>query len=151
MNDKNDDQFATILGSIVFLVIGGLTVCSIALAYQDGYKAGIKDSPAQVNVAGDQIITNTNSNLSPFSGNANEALKGGSYGLLHPKLLKGNQQVVSAGTGGGWTWGNDRQPQRPVDSLKFELNGNVARSVNNLAGNFGRGLKTITNFFGGKK
>lgn len=72
MND--DNQFVTILGSAVFLVIGGLTIFSIASAYQDGYKAGIKDSPATVNVAGDQIITNTNtsSNLSPFSGNSNK-------------------------------------------------------------------------------
>lgn len=76
MNDKND-QFVTILGSAVFLVIGGLTVFSIASAYQDGYRAGIKDSPATVNVAGDQIITSTSSNLSPFSGNANGGKKNG--------------------------------------------------------------------------
>lgn len=75
--NKNDDQFLTILGSSVFLVIGGLTIFSIASAYQDGYRAGIKDSPATVNVAGDQIITNTSSNLSPFSGNANGGKKNG--------------------------------------------------------------------------
>jgi uncharacterized protein YxeA len=75
MNDKNDNQFATILGSVIFLVIGGLIIVSITASYQDGYKAGIKDSPATVNVAGDQIITNTSSNLSAFSGNGNKSHK----------------------------------------------------------------------------
>jgi hypothetical protein len=76
MNDKKDNQFATVLGSMIFLVIGGLIIFSITSAYQDGYKAGIKDSPATVNVAGDQIITNTSSNLSAFSGNGNKSHKG---------------------------------------------------------------------------
>ncbi len=74
MNNK-DDKFTTIIGSTVFLLIGALTVFSIASAYQDGYKAGIKDSPATVNISGAQIITNTSSNLSPFSGNANKGGK----------------------------------------------------------------------------
>lgn len=85
---------------------------------------------------------------------ATEMLKGGSYAANHPKLLKGNQQVISGaggagGVGGGWTWGG--QSRRSADSLKFEMNGNVARSVNNFAGNFGRGLKKIGDFFRGKR
>ncbi len=88
---------------------------------------------------------------------ASEMLKGGSYAANHPKL-KGTQQVlnsVGGGSSGGssWRWGNGSQQQsrRSADSLKFELNGNVARSVNNLAGNFGRGLSRIRRFFGGGK
>jgi hypothetical protein len=76
-NDKNDDVLTTVLGSGFFLIVGGLIVFAIASAREDAYKQGIKDSPATINVIGDQIITNTNSNLSPFSGNAN---KGGRNG-----------------------------------------------------------------------
>ncbi|AGZ61859.1 MAG: hypothetical protein AV945_gp52 [Phormidium phage MIS-PhV1B] len=76
MNDKNDDVLTTVLGSGFFLIVGGLIVFAIASAREDAYKQGIKDSPATVNVAGDQIITNTSSNLSAFSGNGNKSHKG---------------------------------------------------------------------------
>lgn len=85
---------------------------------------------------------------------ASEMLKGGTYAANHPKLAGINQQALS-GVGGssssssGWTWGG--QSRKSADSVKFEMNGNVARSVNNLAGNFGRGLSRIRNFFGGKR
>jgi hypothetical protein len=86
---------------------------------------------------------------------ATEMLKGGSYAANHPKL-KGNQQVLGVGSSSsnsssGWTWGGQSQQRAAADSLKFEMNGNFARSVNNLAGNFGRGLKRIGRFFGGGK
>lgn len=85
---------------------------------------------------------------------ASEMLKGGSYAANHPKL-KGTQQVLNSvgGNNSNWTWGNGSQQQsrRAADSLKFELNGNVARSVNNLANTFGRGLSGIRRFFGGGK
>ncbi len=88
---------------------------------------------------------------------ASEMLKGGSYAANHPKL-QGNQQVLGVGgssnSSSGWTWGNgsgNQQNRRTADSLKFEMNGNVARSVNNLASNFGRGLSRIGRFFGGKR
>jgi hypothetical protein len=77
MNDKNDDVLTTVLGSGFFMIVGGLIVFAIASTREDAYKQGIKDSPATVNVFGDQIITNTNSNLSPFSGNANGGKKNG--------------------------------------------------------------------------
>lgn len=88
---------------------------------------------------------------------ASEMLKGGSYAANHPKLAGINQQALG-GVGGsnsssGWTWGSgsSNQSRKSADSVKFEMNGNVARSVNNLAGNFGRGLSRIRNFFGGKR
>ena len=71
MNDKKKDNNLLVdiaLGSAGLLLLGALGASAISAAYQDGYKAGIKDSPG-VTVQGDQIITNTNSNLSPFSGN----------------------------------------------------------------------------------
>jgi len=72
MNNKNDNFADVIFGSVIFCAIGGLTVASIAFAWQDGYKWGIKESPAVVNIQGDQNITHTNAGtLSPFSGNGN--------------------------------------------------------------------------------
>jgi len=72
MNNKNDNFADVIFGSVIFCAIGGLTVASIAFAWQDGYKWGIKESPAVVNIQGDQNITHTNGGtLSPFSGNGN--------------------------------------------------------------------------------
>lgn len=68
MNDKND-QVSIIVGTLGVALVSGLAVFSIAIAYQDGYKAGIKDSPGTVNISGDQIITNTSTSLSPGSGN----------------------------------------------------------------------------------
>jgi hypothetical protein len=79
---------------------------------------------------------------------ASEMLKGGSYAANHPKFLKGNQQVMSgfgSNSGSGWSWGGGSRR-----SSADYVNTNVARSANNLAGNFGRGLKRISNFFGGK-
>ncbi len=81
---------------------------------------------------------------------ASEMLKGGSYAANHPKL-QGTQQVIS-GVGGssnggsGWTWGGGARK-----TSGDYVNAGVARSVNNLAGNFGRGLSRIRNFFGGKR
>jgi DNA mismatch repair protein MutH len=74
MNDEkkgNDLLVDVAFASAGLLLLGALGATAISVAYQDGYKAGIKDSPATVNVSGDQIITNTNSSLSPFSGNGN--------------------------------------------------------------------------------
>lgn len=69
MNDKKDNLLVDVaFASAGLLLLGALGASAISAAYQDGYKAGIKDSPG-VTVEGDQIITNTNSNLSPFSGN----------------------------------------------------------------------------------
>lgn len=70
MNDKKGEDLLidVAFASVGLLLLGALGASAISAAYQDGYKAGIKDSPG-VTVQGDQIITNTNSNLSPFSGN----------------------------------------------------------------------------------
>ncbi|PSB49767.1 hypothetical protein C7B67_16455 [filamentous cyanobacterium Phorm 6] len=88
---------------------------------------------------------------------ASEMLKGGSYAANHPKFLKGNQQVISGfasnnssgsnnSGGSGWNWGGGSRK-----SSADYVNANVARSANNLAGNFGRGLKRISNFFGANR
>lgn len=87
---------------------------------------------------------------------ASEMLRGGTYAANHPKLNKGNQQVMSGfggnsgsnygNSGGGWSWGGGSRR-----SSGDYVNANVARSANNLAGNFGRGLKKISDFFGGSR
>lgn len=56
MNNKNDNFADVIFGSVIFCAIGGLTVASIAFAWQDDYKWGIKESPAVVNIQGDQTL-----------------------------------------------------------------------------------------------
>lgn len=75
---------------------------------------------------------------------ASAALKGGAHGLQHPKFAGGQQAVLGGSSGSGWTWGNQKQP----DTVEFKMSGNVARSVNNAASNFGRGLSKIGRFFG---
>lgn len=70
--DNNNKGIETVgFLSVGVLILGVLATASIALAFQEGYRLGVKESPGTTNVAGDQII-NTNGNFSPFSGNANK-------------------------------------------------------------------------------
>ncbi|MCC3405198.1 MAG: hypothetical protein JGK17_06300 [Microcoleus sp. PH2017_10_PVI_O_A] len=69
---------------------------------------------------------------------ATAALKGGAHGLAHPKFAGAEPQPTLRG--GSWTWGG----QRPTDSV----NRDVARTVNSVASNFGRGLGRVSRFFG---
>lgn len=128
-------------------------------AYKDTIDAQI--ARAQGNPEYEAAMAEYNANKPNTLLWATEMLKGGTYAANHPKL-KGTQQVLGSGggssgssafgsssAGSGWTWGNGsgQQARKSADSLKFELNGNVARSVNNLANTFGRGLGGVRNFF----
>lgn len=123
-------------------------------AYKDSIDAQIEGNPDYQAAMAEYNANKPNTLLW-----ATEMLKGGTYAANHPKLLKGNQQVMSgfggssfggnntsSNGGGGWSWGGGSR-KSPADYV----NANVARSANNLASNFGRGLKRISNFFGGGK
>jgi hypothetical protein len=72
MNKKEDDQTTLLLSLGAMGLLSGLLVAGANVIWQDGYQSSLKQNPpGATHISGDQIITNTNSSLSPFSGNGN--------------------------------------------------------------------------------
>lgn len=77
MNDEKELTGIVSGACVGCFLLGGSIVGAIAVGVTEGYRLGVKECPGVTNVAGDQIINNSSSNLSPFSGNANGGKKNG--------------------------------------------------------------------------